>query len=300
MSRTRRGVTLIEMMVVLVLGGLVLSLIAQIGLTLQRQFERAGARVLGSTQLREAAAILPLDLRALSVPAGDIAAGEARDSTLEIRAPIASGVVCAAEYGGTGELTGVLLAFPGDTHGDFPSRLPQSGDTLWLLDQSATEERWRPTAVRSVREMSCAAPGSPTWSGFLLERAQHLQVDAVAMSAGAVVGTAVRVTRPERLSFYRASDGAWYLGLREWNATLARFNPVQPVSGPYRTPHGAGREGAGVQFAYFDSLGAVVSSGAANTRRISRVEIMLRTAQRTNARVPADSLTIAVALRNRR
>jgi prepilin-type N-terminal cleavage/methylation domain-containing protein len=299
MSRERHGVTLIEMMVVLVLGGLVLSLIAQIGLTLQRQFERAGAQVLGSTQLREAAAILPLDLRALSAPAGDIAAGEARDSTLELRATIASGVVCAAENGGQGELTGVLLAFPGDTRGDLPSRLPQPGDTLWLLDGSATEEKWRPTAIRGVREMSCAAPGSPTWSGFLLERGQRIEVDAIAMSAGAVIGTAVRVTRPERFSFYRASDGAWYLGLREWNATLARFNPVQPVSGPYRTPHGADRQSAGLQLAYFDSLGAVVPSGVANSRRITRVEITLRTAQ-ANARMPAESLTIAVALRNRR
>jgi prepilin-type N-terminal cleavage/methylation domain-containing protein len=299
MSQQRRGVTLIEMLVVLVLGGLVMSLIAQIGITLQRQFERAGAQVLGSTQLREAAAILPLDLRALSVPAGDIAAGEARDSTLEIRATIASGVVCAAETGGEGALSAVLLAFPGNTRDDLPSRLPQPGDTLWLLDQSAAEEQWRPTAVRGVREMSCP-PNSPTWSGFLLDRAQHLQIDAMALAAGAVVGTAARLTRPERFSYYRANDGGWYLGLREWNATLGRFNPVQPVSGPYRTLRGTGREGAGVQFAYFDSLGEVVSSGAVDARRITRVEVTLRTAQHASGRVPADSLTIAVALRNRR
>jgi hypothetical protein len=119
--------------------------------------------------------------------------------------------------------------------------------------------------------------------------------------SGAVVGNAVRVTRPERFSFYRASDGAWYLGLHEWNTAAARFNPVQPVSGPYHTPRGAAAESAGLRFRYFDSLGALVPSGVADTRRITLVEATLRTAAaKANATAPMESLTIAVALRNRK
>ena len=281
-------------MVVLVLGGLVLGLVMQVGVTLQRQFERAGARIGGAVQLREAAAILPLDLRSLSAVAGDISAGEARDSTLEIRATIASAIVCAVD----GEK--VLLAFPGYESRDAPSRLPQPGDTLWLFDDAALQERWRPHLLHSIDGTgTCATDGDGVarWDGFLL--AHTLRVD-IGAGSGALVGSAVRVTRPERISFYRAADNAWYLGLRDWNGATARFNPVQPVSGPYHTPRGVAQSDAGLRFRYFDSLGTVIPSGAADTRRITRIEVSLRAATSTNAAAPTDSLTIAVALRNRR
>ena len=292
----RSGFTLIETMVVLVLGGLVLGLVMQVGVTLQRQFERAGARIGEAVQLREAAAILPLDLRSLSAPAGDIAAGEARDSSLEIRATIASAIVCAID----GEK--VLLAFPGYESRDAPSRLPQLGDTLWLLDDAALQERWRPHLVHSIDGTgTCAADGDGDgvvrWEGFLLAHALRVGIGA---GSGALVGSAVRVTRPERISFYRAADNAWYLGLRDWNGATARFNPVQPVSGPYHTPRGAAQSDAGLSFRYFDSLGAVIPSGATDTRRITRIEVSLRAAASGKVSAPTDSLTIAVALRNRR
>ena len=51
-----------------------------------------------------------------------------------------------------------------------------------------------------------------------------------------MIGAPVRFTRPVRYSLYRAADGDWYLGEREWNPTTVRFNTIQPVSGPFLSP----------------------------------------------------------------
>jgi hypothetical protein len=120
---------------------------------------------------------------------------------------------------------------------------------------------------------------------------------SVSLDSGvAVVGTPARITRPARYSLYRASDDHCYLGLRTWNASLGRFNQVQPVSGPYRSPALGGSA-----FRYFDSTGARLPSGTQDTRRVARVEVQL-TADRSTAPAIAalDSLVVAVALRNRR
>jgi hypothetical protein len=45
---------------------------------------------------------------------------------------------------------------------------------------------------------------------------------------------AFRLARRTRLAAYRSGDGAWYLGLRDWNGDANRFNGVQPVAGPLR------------------------------------------------------------------
>jgi hypothetical protein len=66
---------------------------------------------------------------------------------------------------------------------------------------------------------------------------------------------------------YRAPDGRWYLGRREWSAAAAGFETVQPVSGPY---------GEYAALRYFDQTGAELSSGAAATDRIATIAIALR------------------------
>ena len=121
------------------------------------------------------------------------------------------------------------------------------------------------------------------------------------------VGTPLRFLRPLRFSLYRASDGLWYLGARDWNAATQRFNTVQPVAGPLR-PYSADPAASGLSFAYVDGTGSPLS-GSAESHRIAGVRIVARGDSRRVIRVPGrirgvgasqDSASRFVPLRNAR
>ena len=88
------------------------------------------------------------------------------------------------------------------------------------------------------------------------------------MNAGG--GTPLRVTRHERWVFYRASDGRWYLGLRDWNTAAARFNTSQPVAGPFIR---ALRSGERTGLRFYDSLGNALVPDGTNEGSIARVRV---------------------------
>src|SRR5439155_9594724 len=98
------------------------------------------------------------------------------------------------------------------------------------------------------------------------------------------LGMPVRITRRLRYSLYRASDGAWYLGQRDWNATTLRFNTIQPVSGPFLSA-----ALGGLTFRYFDSSGVEVPSGAAQTRAIALLRITARGETQRTTRIEGQS-----------
>ena len=292
----RRGTTLVELLVALAIGGVVLGMVTSIGVRQQRLYGEIGRRTTAREHLRHAGAILPIDLRAASALDGDIIAGEARDTSLELRATLGSSIVCGAS--GT---TLALVAPAADS--DLASFVdePREADTLWVLDDLESIERWRTFPVTRAWSSSgrCdATRGGPR--GATPSSVPRLLVetgipDAVQIPAGAPV----RLTRRVRYSFYRASDGHWYLGYRDWNAGTGRLNQIQPVSGPFLST------AAGVGFRYFDSTGAAIPDGALTTAGIARIDILLRasgmpTLGRAGAIGTVDSSLIAVALRNRR
>ena len=292
--RRPRAFTLAELVLVLALGSLLLALVVSIGNTLQRELGQAAERMASADQLRGAAAILPLDLRALSSAAGDIHAGEARDTSLQANITVASGIVCAASAD-----TIVLAPFAGPT-GQAASATVQEGDNLWILVDGDSAEEWHAMPARAVGSASGCPALSPVAGGaspFVVERTLSIRVGAE-HAAIARRGAPVRVTRPARYSLYRSSDGRWYLGLHSWSTDLARFAAVQPVSGPYRSATDAAN---GTRLRYFDASGVLVPSGALDTRRITRIEARLVPEQTLPAR-PAgnDSLILVVSLRNAR
>ena len=283
------GFTLIEMVVVMTLGALVLALVGSVGLRLQRELGASSARIAGDEPLRDAAVILPLDLRAVSSSAGDIPSREARDTSLEIRATVASAIVCGAA-GAELLLAPLLGARTLPTAGAI-----NVGDTLWLLVDGDSTERWRPVEARSVRrDAGNCPPLSAGPANAPLFDVAHLV--AVGVGDGDTSGVSrafARVTRRLRYSFYRAGDGKWYMGLRTWNPVASRFNQIQPVSGPYASLS-SGRLG----LRYFDRAGDPVVSGAPETGRIARVEVILASDESAARRSHADSLHLVVALRN--
>ena len=288
-ARARPGFTLAEIAITLLLGGIVLGLVSAIGSRLQRRLAGQADYLFAQDQLASAAEVLPIDLRGLSPGTDDIATGEARDSSIQLRATIANAIVCGgspstltlATYVGAGARSTALSV--------------QDGDTAWLLAVSDTSEAWQPVRLRAARRTTGICSMSDANASTVFDIA-HLWAADLRDSVPAVRRTIARITRPVRFSFYRAGDGRWYLGLRSWNGASRQFNTIQPISGPF-APAGS----VATRFEYFDNAGNRLSSGTSDTRAIARVEAVLFSdrSPRTIA-MSRDSIVVVVALRNRR
>ena len=296
---TRRGMTLVELIVAMTVGGVALALIAVISVRQQRLYADVADRAALTGQLRQASAVLPIELRGASPGAGDIR--EARDTAIELRSTIATAVVCDT-LGGS-----IVLppATPGATAfaGYLTAIAP--GDTAWLLARGDTAEAWIPYAVSSVSPM---APGPCGPLGPRLNAAARASSRvAIRLGAGGPIanltGVVLRVTRPVRYSLYRGGDGRWYLGQHDWNVASLRFNTIQPVSGPFSSA-----SSHGLAFQYADSMGAALPDPVADPRAISVIRVDVRGQSRNIMRAFAgqsqgrstDSVHLAVWLRNRR
>ena len=297
MLKARSGLTLIELCIALTLGSLVLCTVTAIGVRERRLHFALAQRLAGARQLRHAAEILPIDLRALDVSEGDIIAGEARDTSLQIRATVAAGVICA--------LTASEITLAPDTpDGELYSALssPRAGDTLWALADGDSTDRWLPAGIVSSRTATGQCLGSafaPAGGGPAASVVLAPSRDLATLGIG--VGSPTRITRGARYSIYRASDGGWYLGFRD-AAQGGGFDGIQPVSGPYPSR-------ASVRFRYQDASGASLPMPVDSARRIHGVAITLGALAGdvrgavTGVRSAVsrlDSLIIVVALRNAR
>jgi type II secretory pathway pseudopilin PulG len=252
----RGGTTLVELLVALALCAVLLAAASGSLLRHQRSAHRVGALAAAESQTRHALRLLAGELAALDPAAGDIAPG-ATDSTLELRAVVASALVCdSADSAGTLAPVG-----GGATPLGGLARAPAPGDTLWY--HTSDSLGWRARAVLAVARTSAACAAPATASGAT----DRLTLDA---PVGAGGGTPLRITRRERWVVYRASDGRWSLGVRDWSVAAARFLAPQPVAGPFvRVLPSGERTG----FRYFDAAGAALVPDGTNEGTIARVRV---------------------------
>ncbi|MFL5620097.1 MAG: PilW family protein [Gemmatimonadaceae bacterium] len=252
----RAGMSLAELLVALSLGGIVLSVAAGSMLRQQRSVRWIEGLSGAELQVRPVMRILADELSLLDASAGDVAPGQASDSSLQLRTVVATSLTCDSastvtmlpESGATPALAGA-------------ARAPAVGDSVWLYRGAPLG--WRARAVTGVSRATtaCAVPtsaGGPTF---------RLLLDAPAEAAA---GTAVRVTRWERWVVYRAGDGRWYVGIRDYSPATSSFLATQPIAGPFLR---SVRNGARTGFRYFDATGSALDPDGTNEGRIARVRI---------------------------
>ncbi len=297
MTSSRRGVTLVELVVAMTVGGIVLALVAAISARQQRLHADIRERTALLEQLRQASNVLPIELRGIAIDAGDLR--EARDTAVEFRSTIASAVVCDTISGGVA----LAPAAGGDsTFSGFMSSIG-AGDTAWALTPNDSADSWSPITVVGTASAPAGAcgGGGPVLSPAARTRTRTtLRFAASSLSVG--VGSVVRVTRLTRYSLYRGGDGLWYLGAKDWNASANRFNTIQPVSGPYASP-----SLRGLEFQYFDSAGVALTRPVVRPSDVALIRVAVRGQTRgvmrafSSARGRADdSAIVAIAIRNRR
>jgi type II secretory pathway pseudopilin PulG len=302
--QARSGVSLAEIIVVLALIGVLGS---AIGLTLIRQqrFYRGTSELLQAREsVRDAMELLSTDIRGTSV--ADTVRLVA-DTSIELFANIGSSIVCQT-IGGNGVGLPAASSRRGNALTAFLTQ-PDTGDVaVFLGDSIEGASEWERHRIIGfgARSLGVTCPGDSIFSrepadagakGFFLELSAPL-------SSHVRVGAPVRFIRRGRYSFYRASDGRWYLGYRRCNAVGASAcGVIQPLSGPYRD-YSADPRNTGLLFEYFDESGNRLTPDA-SALTLARFEITARAESRQRivvegrVRVPRDSAMVAIAIRNR-
>ena len=276
----RAGTSLVELIIALTLTALVLGAATSSLLHQQRGARWAGALGGAESQMRPLVQVLPAELAMLDAGAGDVVSGAATDTSIQIRAVVASSLACDTATSAVTLLPDVAAVATGGV-----ARAPVAGDSLWFYPNDSLGWRARRVVAVSHGRVACRLPASPSGPAY------RLTLDTAANAPG---GTPVRVTRHERYVIYRASNGAWYLGNRAWSAATASFAAPQPIAGPFLRA----RHGDITGFRYFDSLGAVVVPDGTNERTIARVRVSsvaLVPSLAGNDSVRRDSADVALA-----
>ena len=292
MQLTRRGFSLIELLIALVLLGIVTTAVYRVLVNNQRLYMAQTQRIDLQQNIRSVTTILPAEFRELDAADGDIA-GPLSATRIDIRAMRWLGFVCTPPVLG-GALTNISLVIRGGVLGQplfFGSRnINTATDSVLIYydgnQTTRADDRW-------ALGVPIAAPnGQNCIDG---QNGQRLLLN-INLAGGPNVNGAIPMGAPvrgyERVTYqlYQpAGDTSWYVGFRPAGGTM------QPLIGPVLSN--------GLNFAYFDSLGAVTALPA----RVARIDITVRarTANRVRMgdaplRAMVDSVVTSVALRNNR
>jgi prepilin-type N-terminal cleavage/methylation domain-containing protein len=296
----RRGASLVELLVALVLFGIVGAATLR-SLDRQARFH-GGILAIMEARAQHAAAheAMAVELRGASTAAGDVTM--LTDSSVAFRLPVGTGVACDIATG--------VIDFAPDTvaAGQAFARFrtaPQAGDTAWVFDEGArdilADDRWVGLAVTSVSRSGGSCPASPL---------RHPVLDAALASwrftfagiAPATLrpGSTVRMTRPARFALYRSGAESW-LGFAERNPSTGAWVTIQPVSGPYLPYNTIAPFTSGIALAGRDSSGAPTNLSPAaialSTRTLTTRVVRMDGVARGRY---ADSLHSLIGMRNSR
>lgn len=297
----RAGFTLAEILVTLVLLSVVIGSLMTV-IVRQQQFYRSTSDITDTrSQLRQGVAVLPADLRGVSIPGGDLIA--ASPTSVEFWATIGAGVVCSPAAAGA---TSIMLA-PDTTLANgalLTSFLytPAVGDRIAVMHDGAAQgtENWQQYSITSApsRVSLCDAT-----SGFIAASDPNgISIGTAALAAAAPTGVPVRILRHVKYELYQsATDGQWYLGYSE--CSTGTCTP-QPVAGPFR-PASSTSTASGLTLAYLDSNGVALASPV-TLANVASIAITFRGQSAGIISMPGrardyyrDSLSARVAIRNR-
>ncbi len=322
MSASRSGFTLVELMVAMVLGALVgVTLVASIA-GQQRFFRGASAITNTRNQLRQAAALLPSDLRAVSRRGGDFYS--ITSEQIDFRSVMGSSFICAKPSATTIVVPPLQVA----KNNSLTSWInqPQVGDSLLVYDDSmlvsTSDDAWRSYQITGITAVTgaSACPVRNAAGGFVestdaSQPSYQITVAATTPFRTAnYVGNPVRFFRRVKYGLYQEpTDNQWYLGYSDCAYLSGRgttpCTTMRAIAGPLSayTNGTPGLATNGLNLQYFDSTGTAVNPSVfAAGSRVARIRIALRgqtDAAVNSANAPngtfVDSLVVHVGLRNR-
>ena len=301
-ARARRGFTLIELMVAIVLLAIVAG--GMMGIIVRQQQFYSGSSGILETRgsVRDGMAMLTSDLRSLSPSNKDIyAMGR---TFIDFRLSTGAAIVCTISVDRKTVTVPPLVLTNKNGLTSWISA-PQNGDSVFVYDAdtsaNATDDTWDPNLLSASATSAANCPNSSGFTTTAAEAASGWQVKVNnALAATVQVGAALRFFRRARYQLFQASDGLWYLGFYD---CLPSRTPVctslEPVSGPYLPAANSGP--SGLELTYYDANGAVT----ADSSQVRRIGIVTRAQSRSIIHTPGraqgyyqDSLSVFLAVRN--
>lgn len=288
---------MIELLVALVLLGLVSAALYRVLVNNQRLYMAQTQRIDLAQNIRAAGTILPAEFREMSASEGDIA-NPLSPTVLNIRAMRWLGFICTPPVlgaGGPGGVINVSFVVRGGAVGQpmfFGARnINRTTDSILVYyDGNQTtrqDDFWSPGRIVADPNGQNCLDGS---SGQRLIADINL-LGFPNLNGAITLGAPVRGYERVTYQLWQPSgDTSWYIGFQPAGGTM------QPLIGPV-LPNG-------LNFAYFDSTGAVT----ANRLRVARIDITVRARTaapvRSGGEAPMraiiDSIVTSVALRNNR
>jgi len=298
----RRGFTIVELLVTLVIIGVLGLALSRMFVGQLRAYGRSQAANAAQRDLRLGLSLLPMDLRTASVPLSDLT--QMTDSSIALRATIGNSVVCERPATNVIDLPPLGLAHNVLTSW-YATPLPGDWITVYVSsDADPSKDSWRLLQVVSIAAApSTVCAGQPFTDPVLDPPATkprwRVTLSDTVSTVEAGPGKPVRFLRSVKYSLYHTSSASatWYLGYRD--SVNGAWSSVEPIAGPF-APYAA--TGSGVKFTYYDTTGAVVAAPVPGTR-IGRVDVAMRTYNRVrggkDSVVVRDSVKLRIALRNR-
>ena len=296
---TRRGFSLVELLIAMVLLAIVVAGLYRALMTNQRVYQQQ-TQVIGLQQnMRAAAAILPQELRELDATGSDIYAMTA--TSLTMRAHRWTAVMCnppATGFGGVvgpQQLLGVTMVLRAQPF--FGRTINVGTDSMFIRyegdDGTRKDDGYIVGAPLSVGNGTCLDGTAGQVVRMNLDFRGNINFPTSVVNGDPVHGfqtVTYSLYQPNATSCPSCTPGDWYVGDSTSNGQVPLIGPVLSN---------------GLALAYYDSTGAVT----AVPTRVARVDITLRaqTAQQIRARSGSnnlvrmvDSVVTSVALRNNR
>ncbi|HEX6627437.1 MAG TPA: prepilin-type N-terminal cleavage/methylation domain-containing protein [Gemmatimonadaceae bacterium] len=274
-GNTRRGFTIIELIVSFVIGLVVLGSVVQMMIVQGKSYRKQREQVDVRETVREAAALLSWDLRQAAVAGSPFAVLGA--NTVTVRSPRGLGTIC-----------GKHALLPRYALWKTAGSIQATVDDTALVYQIG-KGGWNKLKITNVGTPAAMGVNACVWPGA---RAPDLVVEfavtAVTDTSNIKTGAPFRNFRRVEYAEFQ-QNGRWWLGRKVGNAA-----GYEQLTGPLLAP-GAN----GLSFTYYDTLGAV----SANTNAIGSVAFTIRTESFKNATTGSsfvyqrDSLTTKVAVR---
>jgi prepilin-type N-terminal cleavage/methylation domain-containing protein len=247
--RTRRGFTLIELMVGIVLVTMVTAIIYSLLLSMQQMSRRQAEQSNLQENVRAGAMILPAELREIGYDSSQVTGAVTSDllvaepNRVRFRAMRGLGITCAL-------VANELRVWKPM----FQVRAPAVGDGLLLFVERnaslAADDDWLQLAVSAV-DMNSDCGGQPA-----IRLTLATAIDGGLMSS-IFVGGPLRVFQPMEFGLY-TSDGRSWLGARS-----AEDDAYQPVLGPLA-------DGDGFALSYLDNAGnSTINHPAVRTIKVT-------------------------------
>jgi prepilin-type N-terminal cleavage/methylation domain-containing protein len=313
----RRGLSLIELLIVLtilaIVGGLMVNVLIK-----QQRFNRALTETADSrARMRDIATILPTDLRGASSIGQDLLA--IGQTSMQFRSSIGSSVLCAIAGASVIELPPTTLA-SGQVLTAWINP-PAPGDIAFIYDDGLgagnVDDSWRQFIITDTTSASnpawCPSIGVAPFTAPADDGARRYRItlDAALNPVRIKPGAPIRFAREVRYSLFAASDANWYVGYETCTPSGAPGVPGacanrEILAGPVR-PAATDTAQSGLYFIYYAQDGTPITN-VAQAASIARIGIGLRTSpmsmsqalQKLGGMIPGrDSLRMTVGIRNR-